>query len=112
MARLKGMWACSIALAGLAVAQPAHATLALTVSDANAGGPISACSGTDGGTGILNETSDANFLLININSLGSPLIPAPGLSSNQVTLTSSSGGDLPGYPHDRCRSNQLSFSRW
>jgi PEP-CTERM motif len=96
MARLKGMWACSIALAGLAVAQPAHATLALTVSDANAGGPISACSGTDGGTGILNKTcSDANFLLININSLGSPLIPAPGLSSNQVTLTSSSGGIFP-----------------
>ena len=66
-----------------------------SVSDANAGGPISACSGTDGGTGILNETSDANFLLININSLGSPLIPAPGLSSNQVTLTSSSGGIFP-----------------
>lgn len=36
-----------------------------------------------------------NFLLININSLGSPLIPAPGLSSNQVTLTSSSGGIFP-----------------
>lgn len=63
MARLKGMWACSIALAGLAVAQPAHATLALTVSDANAGGPISACSGTDGGTGILNKTCSDKLLI-------------------------------------------------
>jgi len=92
----RGALACGIALAGLAVAQPAHATLTLTVSDANAGGPISACSSTDGGTGILNKTcSNANFSLININALGSPLIPVPGLSANQVTLTSSSGGTFP-----------------
>jgi hypothetical protein len=92
---VRGALACGIALAGLAVAQPARATLTLTVSDAAAGGPISACSATDGGTGILIKTcSDANFPFISINAFGSPLLPVPGLNAPPVALTAS-GGTFP-----------------
>jgi hypothetical protein len=94
MIGFRGALAGGIALAGLAVVQPAHATLTLTVSDT--GGPISACGGTDGGTGLLNITCfPANFTVVNINNLGDPLIPVPGLSTNQVSVTASTGGTFP-----------------
>jgi len=92
MIGFRGALACGIALAGLA--QPAHATLTLTVSDT--GGPISACGGSDGGTGLLNITCfPANFTVININNLGDPLFLVPGLSTNQVAVTASTGGTFP-----------------
>ena len=71
MADFKRTLACGFALAGLAIAQPAHATLTLTVTDLNAGGVIGACSAM--GTGFVTSTcSSPNFLLINASAFGAP----------------------------------------
>jgi hypothetical protein len=92
MTAFKEALACGVALAGLAIAQPARATLTLTVTDANAG-VIGACSATDGGTGSLAQTcSNANFLVIIPNALGAPLLLMPGLSANEVAFSSFVGG--------------------
>jgi hypothetical protein len=59
------------------------------VSDANAGGPISACSSTDGGTGALNKTcSNANFASITVTAVGHPNLPQPGLAATALSVTS------------------------
>jgi hypothetical protein len=110
MAGFKRVLACGVALAGLAMAQPARATLTLSVTDAN-GGPISACSATDGGTGSLAKTcGDANFLLISANALGAPLLPMPSLSANQVMLSSIAGGTFPDTLTIEVAQTGLSFS--
>ena len=75
-------------LAGLAVAQPAHALV--TVSASDLGGPISACGGTDSGTpGIINKLcSNPNFTGISIVAVGSPLVPLPNLFTTTLAVTS------------------------
>ena len=87
------LWpALAIAVAGLALAQPAQANLALTVSDS--GGVIAACNATDGGTGTFSKgCANPNFSQIIVTGVGAPLIPAPGLFASQISLTS---GNLTG----------------
>jgi len=76
-----------LAVAGLAMAQPAQALITLTASDA--GGPIGACSSTDGGTGSLNKNcANPNFTAIIVNAVGAPLVPAPNLVATQLSVTS------------------------
>jgi hypothetical protein len=74
-------------LVALAVAHPAHALLTLSVSDA--GGPISACSATDGGTGTVTKTcSNPNFASISVTAVGHPLTPSPNLITTTLNVTS------------------------
>jgi len=82
----------ALAVAALALAPPAQANLALTVSDS--GGVIAACNATDGGTGTLSKgCANPNFSQIIVTGVGAPLIPAPGLFASQISLTS---GNLTG----------------
>jgi hypothetical protein len=82
------LWpALAVAVAGLALAQPAQANLALTVSDS--GGVIAACNATDGGTGTFSKgCANPNFSQIIVTAVGAPLLPAPGLFATQISLTS------------------------
>jgi hypothetical protein len=101
--------ACGVALAGLAIAQPAHATLTLTVTDPNAGGVIGTCSAT--GTGFLNQTcSSPNFLLITANATGAPPLPMPGLSAFETTLSAFVGGTFPDTLTIQVAQTGLSFT--
>jgi hypothetical protein len=85
MADFKRTLACGIALAGLAIAQPARALIMVTASDG--GVPIATCSGTDGGTGTLSVfCSDSNFSVISVNTLGVPVLTQPGLSTTEVSV--------------------------
>jgi len=84
------------------LAAPAQATLTLTVSDPKTGGIVTACNANDSATPgtIITSCSDPDFsLTLAANSvLGSPLLPAPGLSTNLTALNSfesSSGGSFP-----------------
>src|SRR6516165_5963094 len=82
----------ALAVAALALAPPAQANLALTVSDS--GGVIAACNAPDGGTGTLSKgCANPNFSQIIVTGVGAPLIPAPGLFASQISLTS---GNLTG----------------
>ena len=86
----------ALAVAALALAPPAQANLALTVSDS--GGVIAACNATDGGTGTLSKgCANPNFSQIIVTGVGAPLIPAPGLFASQISLTSGNltGADTP-----------------
>ena len=89
-------------LAALALVAPAQATLTLTVSDPKTGGIVTACNANDSATPgtIITSCSDPDFsLTLASNSvLGSPLLPAPGLSVNLTALNSfdsGSGGSFP-----------------
>src|SRR6516165_6784414 len=91
-----------LVLATLALAAPAQATLTLTVSDPKTGGIVTACNANDSATPgtIITSCSDPDFsLTLASNSvLGSPLLPAPGLSVNLTALNSfdsGSGGSFP-----------------
>jgi hypothetical protein len=85
---IKRMLGRGMVLAGLAVAQPAHALI--TVSASDSGGPISACGGTDSGTpGIINKIcNNPNFTGISIVAVGSPLVPLPNLFTTTLGVTS------------------------
>ena len=74
-------------LAGLAIAEPAHALITLSAS--SGGGPIGACSGTDGGTGMISKIcSNPNFANINVTAVGRPLVPSPNLFTTTLSVTS------------------------
>jgi hypothetical protein len=91
MTGFKKALACGVALAGLAIAQPAHAMLTSTVSVA--GSPISGCSGTDGGTGHLSiSCSGGIFASITTQATGSPAVAPPDLSTTQIAATSAGTG--------------------
>jgi hypothetical protein len=84
MTAFKGALACGVALAGLAIAQPAYAVIMITASDG--GVPIAGCSGT--GTGTLTVScSDANFTVVSASALGSPFLTQPGLNTTEVSVT-------------------------
>ena len=91
-----------LVLAALGLAAPAQATLMLTVSDPKTGGIVTACNANDSATPgtIITSCSDPDFSLTLAanNVLGSPLLPAPGLSANLTALNSfesGSGGSFP-----------------
>ena len=87
MTTFKGSLARGVALAGLGIAQPSYALVMVTVDDA--GVPIGACSGTDGGTGNLHVAcTDPNFSAINVTASGSPILTPPGLNTTEVSVTS------------------------
>jgi hypothetical protein len=88
--------ACGVALAGLAIALPAHATLMLTVTDPKVTG-TNPCSNNnaDNGTGTFNLLcfGDPNFSLINTIATGSTgtsptILPQPGLTTSELSVTS------------------------
>jgi hypothetical protein len=82
----KGALACGVALAGLALAQPASALIMVTASDG--GVPIAACGSTDGGTGsVAVFCTDSNFSVISVTTTGVPILTQPGLSTTEVSVT-------------------------
>ena len=86
MTGFKGTLACGIALAGLVSAQPASATIMVSVSDGST--TINGCSVNDGGTGTVSAScSDTNFSVVSVTASGSPLLAQPGLTSNTVQVT-------------------------
>jgi len=103
------LWpALAVAAAGLALAPPAQANLALTVSAS--GGVIAACNATDGGTGTLSKNcANPKFSQIIVTAVGAPLIPAPGLFATQISLTSGNATSADTLTIDVAQSG-LSFA--
>jgi hypothetical protein len=103
---LQRIFACGAAAAGLALAQPAQATLMLTVKDPLVSG-TNPCSNNnaDGGTGTFNSVclgslgGDPNFAVINTIATGSvgtspTILPQPGLMTSQLSVTSAAADTL------------------
>jgi len=84
---IKRMLGWVTALAGLAIAQPVHALITMTASDG--GAPIGVCSGTDGGTGVINKIcSNSNFSNINVIAVGIPVVLSPDLFTTTLAVSS------------------------
>ncbi len=95
MTGFKGMVAGGIALAGLAMAAPAHATIISTATATGGNLLVGACLGTDGGSGSLSVScaspAGGVFSSIAITAAGPPLLPAPDLTTTVLTVTTSPG---------------------
>ena len=79
----------TVALLGLALAQAASASIIATAS----GGGLVPCSGSDAGSGSLSLTCPASggFASVLITASAPPLLPAPELTTTELSVTSAAG---------------------
>lgn len=95
MTGFKGIVVGGMALAGLAMAAPAHATIISTATATGGNLLLGACGGTDGGSGSLSVSCSSPaggvFSSIAITAAGPPLLPAPDLTTTVLTVTTTPG---------------------
>jgi hypothetical protein len=96
MIGFRGALAWGIALAGLAVVQPAHALLVTTATATGGNLLLGACGATDGATpgSILTSCSSPAggvFSSIQLTVAGPPSLPSPDLTTTTLTVTTAPG---------------------
>jgi hypothetical protein len=85
MIGFKGILAGGTALAGLAMALPAHATLNCNVLDN--GATVASCLPSNNGALVLSSFTDTSFSSITLTGSGFPALPQPDLSTVTLDVT-------------------------